>query len=201
MTDGSMYNSLGKISHSKSLQYSSFFFLFCADKVNFIYLKRKAQIEDQRFPLSPSHKEKVQPITSVLCTWGHPFLQSQEDARCHLFSCRDTWDIHPRKSWAFPRMFWNFSFPTGNPTVSSAHESDNRLEPVSREAGSSGGYPVCVESKEEGSLTASLHTRHTVGIPVGRQRAQLQATTKHPPTSDLPSAAVSDRCPALYCRW
>lgn len=34
-----------------------------------------------------------------------------------------------------------------------------------------------------------------------RQHAQLQATTKHPPTSDLPSAAVSDRCPALYCRW
>lgn len=75
-------------------------------------------------------------------------------------------------------LLWNFSFPEGE-AVSSAHESDNRLGPMSREAGSGGGHPPC-GSERQGSLTESLHTRHTVGIPVGRQRAQLQATTQRP---------------------
>lgn len=79
-----------------------------------------------------------------------------------------------------PGSFWNFSFPTGNPTVSSAHESGNRLEPVFREAGS-GEHPACVESKDQGSLTAFLHTGHTVGIPVGPAACPAPGHHKAPP--------------------
>lgn len=119
---------------------------------------------------------------------GAPF--PTEPGRCPVpffFSCRDTWGVHHRRSRALPRTVLDFLFPTGNSTVSPAHESDKRLEPLSREAGSGGGHPACVGSKEWGSLTASLphqahswHSRGPASCPApGHHKAHPQPPICH----------------------
>lgn len=162
--------------------------------MNVIYLKRKAQI---LWKINPSHLPTHPPRVDHLGATHMEIPFPIEPGRCPVpffFFMQRHLGCSPQEVLGSPQDH------SGISPSSSAHESDNRLEPVFREAGS-GEHPACVESEDQGSLTAFLHTGHTVGIPVGPAACPAPGHHKAPPTSDLPSAAVSDRCPALYCRW